>query len=66
MRRVNGFGFLENTKFRSSTCGGGLGFFSMDVEASRIGLILISNDDALGVGKLQWRRRKIVISEGDQ
>lgn len=35
------------------TCGGELGFFSADVEASRIGLIRESmNDEGFGVGKL--------------
>jgi hypothetical protein len=41
-------------RFKWLTCGGGLGFFSMDVEASRIGLMRESaNEDVLGDGKLQ-------------
>jgi hypothetical protein len=40
----------ENAVF---TCGGELGFFSADVDASRIGLIRESmNDEGFGVGKL--------------
>lgn len=35
------------------TCGGEVGFFSADVDASRIGLSLASIKDVLGVGKLR-------------
>lgn len=41
------------------TCGGELGFFSADVDASRIGLILESmNDEGFGVGKLMKEKKR--------
>lgn len=51
------FGFLL------LTCGGELGFFSTDVDASRIGLILDSIKDVLGVGKLQKRKLKFFLHQ---
>lgn len=56
------FNLMEFLEYFSlvSTCGGELGFFSADVDASRIGLILDSINDVLGVGKLQKRATVLV------